>query len=148
MVNINKGYHMNTNGIGTPTEVLPEGEVVVEDVADGSDVVAEPKEPKATDYITGIIRQEGELYCDYRCRLYWEQQLLKRYLAGRSIWVGDQRGEARNPMRKHRDSKQRLKKNDQSERKQAIRESQGKRTADTLNTTRKARKRMKELVGK
>lgn len=40
--------------------------------------------------LIGNTRQEGELYCDYRCRLYWENLIRKRYLqgrlAGQMIW--------------------------------------------------------------
>ena len=40
--------------------------------------------------LIGNTRQEGEIYCDYRCRLYWENLIRKRYLqgrlAGQMIW--------------------------------------------------------------
>ena len=32
--------------------------------------------------LIGNIRQPGELYCDYKCRLYWENLIRKRYLQG------------------------------------------------------------------
>ncbi len=38
----------------------------------------------------GNTRQDNELYCDYKCRLYWENLIRKRYLqgrlAGQMIW--------------------------------------------------------------
>ena len=31
-------------------------------------------------------RQDNELYCDYKCRMWWVHRITKRYLQGRPIW--------------------------------------------------------------
>lgn len=40
-------------------------------------------------------RQANELYCDYKCRLWWIKRLVKFYLNGKPIWqshMGTRRG--------------------------------------------------------
>jgi hypothetical protein len=135
-------------GIGTPTPadrnaetlsggVLPEGEIVVE-----SQEVQEDREALASEYILGNVQLENELYCDYRCRRWWENQLLKRYLKGRTIWKASDRGEVRNPKRNSRDSKLRRKKDAQLERVQDIRQAQGILTPEQVKSwNRKAKKK-------
>lgn len=33
-------------------------------------------------------RQYNELYCDYKCRMWWVHRLINHYLKGRPIWQG------------------------------------------------------------
>jgi len=35
-------------------------------------------------------RGDNELYCDYKCRQWWANRLIKHYLKGRTIWYGHQ----------------------------------------------------------
>ena len=130
------------NGIGTPT--APSGGVVEQDVV--STETPNTEVPKASDYLAGNIRQDNELYCDFKCRLHWEKRLTKQYFKGHQIWVGRDRGEARNPERRLRDSKLKIKKNEYNERVRKYQESMGKRTVDELNTTKKIKKELAILV--
>jgi hypothetical protein len=125
-------------GIGTPTpkeetELSPSGEFV--------ETEEQQQDVKASDFLKGNTRQEGELYCDYKARLYWEKMLSKQYFGGRTIWVGAQRGEARNPERRLRDSKKKLRKNAQKERVRLIREAQGVLTPEQVKCLNRKRKK-------
>lgn len=117
---------------------------------DGVGIHIDPPQETAianlSDVLDGNIRQENELYCDYRCRLFWEKYLRKQYLNGRTIWKSRERGEARNMERKNRNSKLRRKKDAYNARLRELSEQQGKRTIDELNTTRKSKERMRGLV--
>lgn len=33
-------------------------------------------------------RDSNELYCDYKCRMWWVNRLIKHYMKGRPIWQG------------------------------------------------------------
>ena len=33
-------------------------------------------------------REPNELYCDYRCRMWWVNRITKHYLKGRPVWYG------------------------------------------------------------
>lgn len=33
-------------------------------------------------------RRDNELYCDYKCRMWWVNRIKKFYLKGRPIWKG------------------------------------------------------------
>ena len=103
-----------------------------------------PQTPKASDYLAGNVRPDSELYCDFKCRLHWEKKLLKQYLHGRSVWVGRDRGEARNPERRLRDSKTKIRKNAYNERVRKYQESMGIRTIKELNTTKRIKKELLE----
>jgi len=63
-----------------------------------------------SDYIKGPIRQENESYEDYRSRLKLENKIKRVYLKGNTVWNSQLKGEARNPKRKFRKSKNRVKK--------------------------------------
>jgi hypothetical protein len=108
-----------------------------------------PENKKTSDFFIGNIRQEGELYCDYRCRLYWENYLKKRYISGRSIWDSATRGEVRNMDRRNRNSKARIKKDRYNERVHKIRETQGVRTPNQVKSLNRERKKFfKEACNK
>jgi len=32
-------------------------------------------------------RNDNELYCDYKCRMWWVNRLKKHYLKGKPIWT-------------------------------------------------------------
>ena len=34
------------------------------------------------------VRGARELYCDYKCRMWWANRIIKYYLKGRVIWPG------------------------------------------------------------
>jgi hypothetical protein len=34
-------------------------------------------------------RHDNELYCDYKCRMWWMDRIKKRYLQGYAIWKAD-----------------------------------------------------------
>ena len=93
--------------------------------------------PKALDYLAGNTRQDGELYCDYKCRLFWEKQLHKRYLKGKSIWIGRDRGEIRNMDRLTRTSRKSRKVDARKE----LRSEQGKLAPEDVRCWNRKRKR-------
>ena len=79
---------------------------IVESVASSATADTKtPDVPKASDYMIGNTREEGELYCDYRARLYWEGRLKKRYFKGRAIWIGKECGPMYNTDRMTRTNK-------------------------------------------
>ncbi len=104
-----------------------------------------PEKAKVSDYYIGNIRQEGELYCDYKCRLYWENKLMKQYLHGKTMWEGKGRTMV-NLERKRRVSKKRTQKDAQIERKQALSESQGKRTPEQVRYWNRKRKQAQDRI--
>lgn len=58
------------------TSAVPVKEEIVQRPSQFTDIDISPK------------RREGELYCDYRCRLWWVNRILKHYLKGRVVWPG------------------------------------------------------------
>ena len=43
-------------------------------------------------------RETNELYCDYKCRMFWVNRLKKHYLKGMAVWtasMGTYRKQAR-----------------------------------------------------
>jgi hypothetical protein len=135
---------INPNAIGEPTN-LEELEEKVEEHIDTEQVeVVDPQQATVSDYILGNTRLEGELYCDYKCRLYWEKILSKRYHAGRQIWNSRQQGEIRNTEKitgERKLSKSRIKKDNQKERVRKIREAQGVLTPDEVKCLNRKRKK-------
>jgi hypothetical protein len=93
--------------------------------------------PQASDYLLGNERQEGELYCDYRARMYWQDLLKKQYFAGRQIWVGKDRGEIHNMERLNRTSRKLRK----VEERKAKKVEQGKRAPKDVKCRNKKSKR-------
>lgn len=51
-------------------------------------VVSEPS--RFTDIDIHPERGKNELYCDYKCRMWWVNRILRRYLKGRVIMHGNQ----------------------------------------------------------
>jgi len=103
--------------------------------------IPEPEDKTVSDFLKGNTREQDELYCDYKCRLWWEGRLRKQYFQGRSIWIGRDKGEARNPERRLRDSKKAIQKREERERVDAIRETQGKLEAKDVECRNRKLKR-------
>ena len=80
---------------------------------------------KATDFIRGPAREEGEIYCDYMARKHWERLVMKQYLYGQTIWIGVEKGPMYNLDRKTRRNKSRNKKDARKARLEEIRSAQG-----------------------
>ena len=78
-----------------------------------------PEINTVSDILQGNTRQEGELYCDYRARMYWEGRVKKQYFAGKTVWIGKERGEIHNIDRLTRTNKKRRKIEAREERKRS-----------------------------
>ncbi len=130
---------MEESNIGVPVEKYQE---VVEDgkefvyEADAPPVPTKPEDVLLSDHLKGNKRLEGELYCDYRCRLWWENLAIKQYSAGRTIWIGKERGPMYNLDRVDRSSKTRNKKDAYNDRIDEIHNNQGFKIVKTRRVAR------------
>ncbi len=88
-------------------------------------VAPEPKDMKISEHLKGPVREEDEIFCDYRCRLWWEKMAMKQYMGGRTIWIGSEKGPAHSTDRMERSNKQRNRRDARKEYIKGVREAQG-----------------------
>lgn len=142
MEDVNEGIGMIDDGNDS---VLPQEVVEYTPLEQPEQQEIDLSKVRLSDHMKGPVRLEDELFCDYRCRLWWEKLALKQYQGGKTIWVGAQKGPMYNIEKSQRSNKGRNKKDAYNQRVEDLRKEQGCKRKQLSNQG--VRRKIKRMLG-